>query len=168
MWVRDCQHRLWTCERARVNGMCLYIHARISKSRRLCSWRMAHRMLRLVMQSVAQWVLFKSVVGGHMEAPTIANSSVSRTANPTAPRNGTGHTACHHFMMHRCVKRTNESMHASHTYSLLLCNLCHALRTQQHRQRHCMAAATLPSLQSVKRTNERACSVHACTHSLLL
>ena len=170
MWVRDCQHRLWTCQRARVNGMCLYIHARISKSRGLCSWRMAHRMLRLAMQSVTQLVLFKSVVGGHMEAPTIANSTVSRTANPTALLMALhGHTACHHCMMHRCVKRTNESMHASHTDSLVLCNLCHALRTQEHRQRHCMTVATLPSLQSVKvnePTRELAQCMHACMHTL--
>jgi hypothetical protein len=81
------------------------------------------------------------------------------------------HTACHHCMMHRCVKQTNESMHASHTDSLVLCNLCHALRTQEHRQRHCMTVATLPSLQSVKvnePTRELAQCIHACTHSLLL
>ena len=145
MWVRDCQPRLWTCDRARVNGMCVTsMHE--SRNREGCavgSWRMAQRMLQLVMQSVAQWVIFKSVVGGHMEAATIANSSVSRTANPTAPQMALhGHTACHHCMMHRCVKRTNESIHASHTDSLVLCNLCHSLLTQQHRQRHCIAVPT--------------------------
>jgi hypothetical protein len=75
------------------------------------------------------------------------------------------HTACHHCMMHRCVKQTNESMHASHTDSLVLCNLCHALRTQEHRQRHCMTVATLPSLQSVKVNEPTRELLNACTHA---